>query len=469
MRLFTATLLATIASCLGLIMPLVLRWMVDGPLTRGEPSGVWLGGLALFLIGAAEAAIFGVRRWLVARPLAEVEASMRTALYRHLQRLPIPFHDRWPSGQLLSRGTADLGLLHGFLALSSTFLIVNGVTMALGCVILLTQQWTLGLVLLAPALPLTLLSALFEARYALVTRRAQDQNGNLTTVIEESILGIRVIKGFGRHESQVRAFQRLARQIHGTELHKARLFAGLSRFFVTLPEIAVGTTLVLGAVQVADGTLSSGTLLAFLATALVLRPVVESTGALLAMCNQAATAADRYFDIMDTPVPPDSPERHNLSTRPGSPVSAPRRATVSGPAGLAFDKVEFRYPDALPGAPAVLQDVDLRIAAGETVALVGATGSGKTTLACLVPRLYEVTGGRITLGGRDIAEMPVAELRASVGVGFEDPTLFSGSVADNVLLGGEAVTAADCARALTIARADDFVAALPNGEHTDVG
>ncbi len=458
LRLLFAALLATIASCLGLLMPLVLKWMADGPLTDGDPSGVWWGGLALLLLGVAEAAIFGVRRWLVARPLAEVEASMREALYHHVQRLPISFHDRWSSGQLLSRATSDLGLIHAFLALPLTFLVVNAATILVGCLILLSQHWALGLVLLAPAVPLMVVSSYFEARYALASRQAQDHSGDLTTVIEESVMGIRVIKGFGRHESQAHAFWELARRVRGAELHKARLLAGVSALFVALPEIAVGATLVLGACQVADGTLSPGTLLAFLATALVLRPVVESTGSLLALSHEAATAVDRYLDVMARP---RLPELEPTPTR--RPTFAP------GPAGLAFEKVEFRYPGAPSDAPAVLRGVNLRIAPGETLALVGATGSGKTTLASLVPRLYEPTGGRITVDGQDIADMPRAELRGRIAVAFEDSALFSATIAENVAMGAETASDADAARALRVAQADSFVHLLSEGPDTMVG
>jgi len=427
-RLLLACVLATVASGLGLVMPLVLKWMVDGPLTSGDSSGIWWGGLLLVSLGAAEAGIFGVRRRLTARPLAEVEASMREALYRRLQRLPIAFHDRWSSGQLLSRGIADLSLVRGFLSLPLVFLTANAVTFAAGCVILLAQQWTLDLVLLVPAVPLTVLCSWFQTRHVLASRRAQDLSGDLTTLVAESIRGIRVIKGLGRHDSQTRAFRELVLQIRGDELDKARLLANLSGMFVVLPEVAIATTLASGAVQVADGTLSAGALLAFLTTVLVLRPVAESTGSLLAMSNQAATAVARYRDIMDEPLPtPDDVHDTRLP--------APR-----GPAVLAFENVHFRCPSAAPDAPEVLRGVELRVEPGETVALVGATGSGKTTLVGLVPRLYEPTAGRITLDGQNIAGLPRSRLRTMVAVAFEDPALFSRSVIENVVMGAEAFT-----------------------------
>ncbi|MEU6464963.1 ABC transporter transmembrane domain-containing protein [Streptomyces sp. NPDC046976] len=625
-RLLTAALVAIVASCTGLVIPLVLKWMVDGPVADRDPAGVWLGALYLLLLGIAEAVLFGIRRWLVARPLSRVEAGMRADLYRHLQRLPVAFHDRWASGQLLSRGTTDLMLLRMFLAFPLTFLLVNGVTILVGVAIMLAQDWLLGLVVLVPAVPVLWTCVIFEGRYARVARRAQDQVGDLTTLVEESVLGIRVVKGFGRHRSQARAFDALCADLRGTELHKARLLATIWGVIVTLPEVAIGAALVLGAVQVADGDLSAGTLVAFLSTALALRWPVESIGFLLAMSQEAATATERYFEAMDeapegesaggpresAPEPgedaPHDPASGPAGKRPlepagtrlldpasepvasglamaeptgdvpldpasGSaasgpagkrplepagtrllgpvsepvasglamaeptgdvpldpasgpaasgpagkrplepagtrpldpasepaasglamaeptgdvpldpasasapvPASAPASASAPAPesavfqgAGLRFENVRFRYPDAAPDSPPLLQHIDLHIRPGESMALVGATGSGKTTLTALVPRLHEVTSGRITLNGVDITAMPREELREKVAVAFEEPTLFSTTVGENVLMGAPDGTGADdLDRALAIARAE-FAHALPEGTGTRVG
>ncbi|MFF2716125.1 ABC transporter ATP-binding protein [Streptomyces sp. NPDC058011] len=453
-RLFTAAFVAIVASCLSLVIPLILKWMVDGPVADRDPGGVWLGALYLLLLGIAEAVLFGFRRWLVARPLAGVEASMRADLYRHLQRLPVAFHDRWPSGQLLSRGTTDLMLLRMFLAFPLTFLVVNAATILVGFVILFAQDWSLGLVLLAPAVPLIILCSVFETKYSLVARKAQDQVGDLTTVVEESVLGIRIVKGFGRHRSQAKAFKALSQRLRSTELGKARLLAGIWALITTIPELAIGAALVLGTIQVADGSLSAGTLVAFLSTALALRWPVESIGFLLAMSQEAATATDRYFEVMDA-----AEEEGAAAGRAGAP---------DAPAGLVFEGVEFRYPDAEPGSPPVLARLDLRVRPGETMALVGGTGSGKTTLTALVPRLHEVTGGRITLDGEDIAAMERSRLRELVSVAFEEPTLFSATVGENVRMGAEGADEEQVRRALAVAQAD-FVHALPKGLDTEVG
>ncbi|MFG2353617.1 ABC transporter ATP-binding protein [Streptomyces sp. NPDC048521] len=474
-RLFTAAFVAVVASCTGLVIPLVLKWMVDGPVAGRDPAGVWLGALYLLLLGIAEAVLFGIRRWLVARPLSHVEAEMRADLYRRLQRLPVAFHDRWASGQLLSRGTTDLMLLRMFLAFPLTFLLVNGVTILVGVVIMLLQDWVLGLVILGPAIPVMWTCVVFERRYAQVARRAQDQVGDLTTLVEESVLGIRIIKGFGRHRSQARAFRRLSGTLRGTELRKARLLATIWGVIVTLPEVAIGAALALGAVRVADGDLSAGTLVAFLSTALALRWPVDSIGFLLAMSQEAATATERYFEVMDEEPEDSAADGRAAGAEPVPGEATPRRRGQATPrpagtdTGLRFESVRFRYPDAPPGSPPLLAHIDLHIRPGESMALVGATGSGKTTLTALVPRLHEVTSGRITLNGVDITAMPREELRAKVAVAFEEPTLFSTSVGENVLMGAaDGAGKGDLDRALAVAQAD-FAHALPQGTDTRVG
>ncbi|MFB7101815.1 ABC transporter ATP-binding protein [Streptomyces hydrogenans] len=455
-RFFTAGAVAIVASCLSLVIPLVLKWLVDGPVADRDPGGVWLGALYLLLLGITEAVLFGLRRWLVARPLSSVEARMREDLYGRLQRLPIAFHDRWASGQLLSRGTTDLMIVRMFLAFPLTFLVVNGVTIVAGCALLLAQDWSLGLVLLTPVVPVMVLCSYFERRYGVVARRAQDQVGDLTTVVEESVLGIRIVKGFGRHRSQAESFRRLAELLRSTELSKARLLATIWALITVLPELAIGAALVLGTVRVADGDLSAGTLVAFLSTALALRWPVDSIGFLLAMSQEAVTATERYFEVMDAEEERDAP------------AGAP--AVRGSAAGLRFEGVSFRFPDAPEGAPPVLDGIDLHVRPGETLALVGATGSGKTTLTALVPRLHEASGGRILLDGEDIAVMERERLRTLVSVAFEEPTLFSASVGENVLMGADAAAGTpELDRALGIAQADGFVGRLPEGAGTQVG
>jgi ATP-binding cassette subfamily B protein len=460
-RLGGAAVVAILASLISLVIPLVLKWLVDGPIADGDTAGVWLGALWVLLLGLAEAVLFGLRRWMVARPLSGVEAGMREALYRRLQRLPIAFHDRWASGQLLSRATTDLMIIRMFLAFPLTFLLVNGVTILVGVIVMLVMDPALGLVVLVPVIPVIVVCSIFEKRFSEASRTAQDQVGDVTTLVEESVLGIRVIKGFGRHRSQADAFRELTRRLRGTELRKARLLGAIMTVIVALPELAIAACLVLGTMRVADGTLSAGTLVAFLSTALALRWPVDSIGFLLAMSQEAATATARYFEVLDT-----EPESHAAA----GPAAAPKAAlTVKEHGGLRLEGVRFRFPDAPEDAPPVLDGVDLHVRPGESLALVGVTGSGKTTLTSLVPRLHEVTEGRITLDGVDITTMPREVLRSRVAVAFEDPTLFSATVGENVLMGAAGRPGPeDLERALAVAQAQ-FVHALPQGVDTQVG
>ncbi|MFJ6213086.1 ABC transporter ATP-binding protein [Streptomyces sp. NPDC092296] len=476
--LVASTSAALVASGAALVVPLVLGRIVDGPVAHHDTAALWpLAGL-LLLLGVAEAGLFGLRRWLVARPLARVERTLRRDLYGRLQRLPISFHDRWASGQLLSRATSDLYTLRLFLAFVLVFLVVNTAAFLAGVGIMFSLDWRLGLILVLPVGPLVVLCSSFESRYSTAARRAQDQIGDLATVVEESVLGIRILKAFGRHRSMARRFRAQAHELRSTELHKARLLADLWAVIVGLPEIALGTALCVGCVQVAHGHLSAGTLVAFLSTALALRWPVESLGWLLAYSNEAATAADRLFEVLDTP---EAEQQDAARTTPDRPARAfsgdgdgdrDRDGDGDGDGGqrdgIRFTGVRFRYPDAPADTPDLLRGVDLHIRAGETMALVGATGSGKTTLTALLPRLYDTTAGRVTVDGTDVRDLPRHELRARVAVAFEEPTLFSASVRENVLMGAPDAGPQALERALDTAQAG-FVRSLPDGVDTQVG
>ncbi|WP_111556107.1 ABC transporter ATP-binding protein [Kitasatospora sp. SolWspMP-SS2h] len=451
-RIFGSMAAAGLASLSVLAVPVVLRRIVDGPVAHRELSALWpLAGL-LLLLGVAEAVLFGVRRVIVARPLARVETRLRGELFAKLQRLPISFHDRWPSGQLLSRATSDLFVLRLFLAFPLVFLVVNSTVFLTGTALMFALDWRLALITVLPAIPLLYFTRRFEAGYSAASRLAQDQNGDLATVVEESVLGIRVLKAFGRHRTMAEEFRRHSAALRETELRKAGLLGNLWAVIVGLPELALGGALAAGAVLVAHDRLSVGTLVAFLSTALALRWPVESLGWLLGFAAEAASAANRYFEVMDEPEPADPPSG----------------LAPSDDRGIRFTGVRFRYPDAPAGSPDLLAGVDLHVRPGETLALVGATGSGKTTLTALLPRLYEPTAGSITLDGTDLRDVPRAELRRDLAVAFEEPTLFSATVRENVLMGAPDATPEQVAAALATAQAG-FVDRLPDGLDTEVG
>jgi ATP-binding cassette subfamily B protein len=449
---------AVFAAACGLAFPLVIGAIIDGPIARHDMPGLVWPGLALLGLGIGEAVLFFLRRILIARPAMRVEAHMRQDLYTKLQRLPVSFHDRWPAGQLLSRAVSDLSTIRRFLSFALIFLFVNVTMFAVGVVFLVILDWMLGLIVAVLALPLVIVSFIFESRYRVLSRRAQDQSGDLATVVEESVLGIRILKAFGRSRHLSRRFVRDAIALQDTELAKAKVLARLWAAIVALPEVALTVALLLGIQQVAAGSLTAGVLVSFFGVAMALRWPVESIGWLLALTNETAAASERYFEVMDTPETLNSPE---------APASA---GPVQG--RLTFAGVRFAFHDANPAHPPVLRGIDLDLQPGETVALVGATGSGKTTLTALVNRLHDVSGGAITLNGTDIRDLHLTDLRRRVAVAFEEPTLFSASVRENVLLGspdlgGDEADAA-VARALRVAHAE-FVYQLPWGLDTRIG
>ncbi len=408
----------------------------------------------LLILGVFEAVLFHVRRLLASRPVVRVEQAMREDLYAKLQSLPIAFHDRWPAGQLISRAASDLGIIRRFMGFGAVFLVVNIGTFVVGVVVLMTLSVPLGLIVGALAIPLVGLSTFYERKYQSLTRRSQDQAGDLTTTVEESVLGIRIVKAFGRSAHLARKFLEQARELRGTELEKARVISMLWAVVVMLPELALGIALIFGIRQVAQGQLTSGELVAFFGVAMGLRWPIDSIGWLLAIANDTAAATDRFFEVMDSEVTISSPDR---------PESAPSRA-----GRLHFSDVGFRFQDAKPDTQPLLSGLDLDITPGETVAVVGATGSGKTTLTSLVDRLYDVTSGSITLDGVDLRELDLADLRQRVAIAFEEPTLFSASVRENVLLGRPDGTDDEVREALQIAQAG-FVDDLPWGLDTRIG
>ncbi len=453
--LLLSALAALVATLCGVAFPLVIQDIIDGPITEGNLSGLWAPGAVLLGLGVAEAALFWARRMLSARPTMRVEASMRAAIYEHLQRLPVAFHDRWPAGQLMSRAVADLATIRRFLAFGLVFLFVNLATFVVGVIILLVLSPPLGAIVAVMAVPLVGLCFFYETRYQVLARRSQDQVGDLATMVEESVLGIRILKAFGRSGHLARRFAREAAQLRSTEMTKAGVVSKLWASVIVVPELAFGLALFLGIGEVASGALTAGTLVAFFGVALSLRWPIDSIGWLLAMTNDAASATERYFEVMSAPVSITSPAQPDRS-------QAPRRGH------LRFESVRFRFADTPPERGDLLRGVDLDIRPGETVALVGATGSGKTTLTALVNRLYDVTGGRITLDGTDIRAMELADLRRRIAIAFEEPTLFSASVRENVLLGFPDGTDEDVWAALQLAQAD-FVAELPWGLDTRIG
>ncbi|MCL1870677.1 MAG: ABC transporter ATP-binding protein/permease [Promicromonosporaceae bacterium] len=448
------------ASLAALGIPRVLQHLVDGPLAQGARTGdtaaLWGAMGLVLLLGLAEAGLILVRRSLVMLPGTNIESSMRMVLFRHLQDLPVAFHDRWAGGQLLSRSMSDLGLLRRWIVFGLLQLVVSFATVIIGVGVLAATTGWLGFVYLVGAIPVTVLAFRFSRRYRTISRRSQDQAGDLATRVEESVHGIRVLKAFGRGRDALATFTGEAEKLRTTELAKARAQAQVNVALTLIPELTLAVCLAIGAWQASQGTITVGALTAFFATAAVINGPVVDLGMTLSMTLNARTAVDRFFDVITTANPLTDPE---------DPI------TPADPHGhVVLRDVTFRYDDA---KDPVLEHVDLDLPVGTTTALVGLTGSGKSTLAMLIPRLYDVTGGTVEIDGVDVRRMTRADVRRNVAVAFEDPTLFSASVRENVLLGVDDATPGALkeellAEALDVAQAH-FAANLPQGVETRIG
>ncbi|MFF0541633.1 ABC transporter ATP-binding protein [Nocardia thailandica] len=456
-KLILATVLLLAAATTELIIPVIIARVIDGPIARGDFAGVLPAALVVLALGLFDAVTAWFRRLLIAGSTTTLEVSLRAALFSRLQALAIGRHDGWQSGQLLSRAVEDLPTIRRCFAFTVVFLSVNFAIIPIGLAVLFVMNWQVGLIFTVTVVPLTWFCLRFVQRFQIASRRAQDQAGDLATIAQESAQGVRVLKALGRGPFFGLRFTALSRELRRTELEKVRLDATLWATLVSLPSIAIALVLGVGAYSVVHGTMTLGTLVASVSVATFLQFPIIWAGFNLSDLFNARTAADRFWEIMDTPLD---------IVDPADPVELPD--PVRGE--LVLDRVRFSYPP-VDGGPRtdVLTEVSLRVRPGETVALVGATGSGKTALLELVPRLYDVTGGRITIDGVDIATLRLSRLRQLVTVAFEEPVLFSASVRENVALGDPGASDADVHRALDIAQASDFVAALPWGLDTRIG
>ncbi|MDR7082582.1 ATP-binding cassette subfamily B protein [Arthrobacter ginsengisoli] len=457
-RLVMGLLSALLASVVALTIPQVLRVLVNESLRPGgSADAVWTASLVILGLGVTEAGLVALRRQFVINPATTVETRMRVSLYDHLQDLTVSFHDRWGSGQLLSRAMTDLNFLRRWMAFGAIMLVVTTLTVVIGVVVMFTMSWQLALIFLAAAVPIMVYGFRFRTRFSKVARRSQDQAGDLATTVEESVHGIRVLKAFGRSREALENFNGQAEELRRTEIVKAKHLATFSLVVTLLPELALGAGLVVGVLLASTGELSIGALVAFFATAAVIATPVEFSGLLLAMALNAKSVLDRHFEVMDSV---------NTITSPAQPR---RPAELKG--ALSFNSVTFAYEDA-PDKP-IVKGISLAVEPGETMALVGITGSGKSALLQLVPRLYDVTEGAITIDGVDLREFSVEELRTVVAVAFEDTTLFSSSVRENVMLGAPAGLPAEEREAsfeqtLDVAQAH-FAYSLPDGPDTLIG
>jgi ATP-binding cassette subfamily B protein len=441
-----ASLVATVA------IPLMTKAVIDGPVRHQDQRGLWVLGAAAMGVGISEAVLWFIRRWLVARATMGVEADIRKDLYARLQILPMSFHGRWQSGQLLSRIMNDLSTIRRFMSFGMVFLLLNIIQITVVTAILLAMYWPLGVVVLVSIVPITLTVLHFQQSYTRLSRLAQDQSGHVATHVEESALGVRVVKSFGREDYVYDRFDEQLTNLYDTQVGRVSVSAKFWTLLEVIPNLTLIVVLGFGAYAAGHGYVTMGTLVAFITMMLSLVWPIASLGFLLSMTQESFTAANRIAEIFDAP--------KEITDGPSN--EAPRGGR------LELVDVGFRFPDSDTWA---LRHVSVTVEPGETLALVGSTGSGKSVLASLLSRLYDVTEGEIRIDGRDIRELSLAALRQAVATAFEDPTLFSMSVAENLALGRSSTDPAtdeQLAQAIEIAAAQ-FVYDLPFGLDTRIG
>jgi ATP-binding cassette subfamily B protein len=481
---FRTQMIVMFAAALGAVaaeitIPLLTKAVVDGAIAHGDKGLLIPLALAAIALGAAVGLMNMTRRWIQSGAVANIEKSIRDDLYAHLQRLQASFHDNWQSGQLLSRATTDLSSIRRFAGFGLIFLVTNVMTFIAVVALLIHLNWWLGLVtgvVFAPVLPVCFR---FEKRYRVLSRRVQDQQGDLATLIEEAATGVRVLKALGRGPQAAARHHAQAAEVCRTQVEKAGLLGSFWALLDLIPNAVIGLIIVLGAIAVSTHSLTLGGLVAFITLALELVWPVEAMGYIIASGQEAATAAQRVLEIFDTePEITDKDHDHDPERAGVRAVvpSAVRRRGIPGPRGsepgrsatrghLVFDHVAFSYPGA---DEPVLRDIVLDLAPGQTVVLTGATGSGKSTLLQLVPRLADVTSGSVRLDGTDVRDLPLGRLRTAVGCAFEDATLFSASVRENVTFGAPDADEGAVEAALTAAQAR-FAYDLPWGLDTRIG
>jgi ATP-binding cassette subfamily B protein len=434
-----------------LAIPLIAKAAIDGPIHDGNKRGLVPLLVLAVVLGLFELSLTYRRRLTLARVSTSVETELRDDFYEQLQRLEVGFHDRWQSGQLLSRANSDISLIRRFAAFGAVFLLIVIMEVIAIFALLLSLDVPLGLLTIATAIPVLLLCRRFERTYHVVVREIQDQTGDLTTMLEEAARGIRVLKSFGRGDEMFKRYDARCRQLRETELERVKIHTQFIWVLGLIPNLTLAAVLLAGALAVSSGALTVGGLVAFVSYLLILVFPIEELAWILAMAEEAETAAGRVWEVFDTE--PFIADRPNAAT------------LVRAVGEVRFDDVHFAYPGS---ERAVLRGLDLAIHPGETLALVGATGSGKTTVATLLVRLHDATGGKVTLDGHDVRDLTLRSLRAQVGFAFEEPTLFSASVRENLLIGHPDATEAEIEAALAVAQAS-FAFDLPWGLDTRIG
>jgi ABC-type multidrug transport system fused ATPase/permease subunit len=427
------------------------RSVIDSALLHRDTHTLWVAVGAILGLGALRAALMAGRRLISGRQALDVEMDLRSSLYAHLVRLSFGFYDRHQTGQLMSRASVDLQGVRFFLGYGLIFFFQNVLTVASVTAVLFFFEWRLALIVLAVTPALVALAYRYSHVAHPTLRDVQQKLADVATVAEENIVGVHVVKAFAQEPAEQEKFVRRSEHVFRQTLRANRQRATYVPLISFVPLLAQAAVLLAGARMVAHGTLSPGSFVAFnLYLAMLVTPL-RSLGMWIGQAQRATAAGERIFEVIDEP--------EEVANRPTA------SELPDGDGAIRFEHVSFEY---LPGRP-VLRDVDLAVAAGSTVALIGHTGSGKTTLTSLVPRFYDVQSGRVTIDGIDVRDVTLGSLRREVGVIAQDPFLFSASVRDNIAFGRAGLSQAEVESAARAAQAHEFVARLPNGYDTVIG
>jgi ATP-binding cassette subfamily B protein len=429
----------------------VTKHVIDGALTPHDSHKLWLFVWAIVALGVVRAALMAGRRLISGRQALAVEMDMRQGLYAHLVRLSFGFYDRHQTGQLMSRATVDLQGVRFFLGYGLIFFFQNALTVVSVTAVLLVFEWKLALIALAITPVLVVLAYRYSHVAHPTLRDVQQKLADVATVAEENIVGVHVVKSFAQEPQERAKFDARSEAVFDQTIRANRQRALYVPLISWVPLVAQGAVLLVGARMVTHGSLTVGGFVAFnLYLGMLVMPL-RSLGMWVGQAQRATAAGERIFEIMDAP--------EEIADR--------ARAVELPPGGgdLRFDRVGFEYMDGRP----VLEDVDLHVVEGRTIALIGHTGSGKTTLTSLVPRFYDATSGRVLVDGVDVRDVTLRSLRRAIGVIPQDPFLFSATVRENITFGAPDLSDEEVERIARLAQAHEFVERLPDGYDTVIG
>jgi ABC-type multidrug transport system fused ATPase/permease subunit len=427
------------------------RGVIDQALVDHDTTQLWLYVGAIAGLGLASSVLMLGRRLISGKQALDVEMDMRQGIYSHLVRLSFGFYDRHQTGQLMSRATVDLQGVRFFLGYGLIFFFQNILTVASVTVVLFFFEWRLALVVLAVTPFIVALAYRYSHVAHPTLRDVQQKLADVATVSEENIVGVHVVKAFAQEPAEEEKFRGRNEALFAQTIRANRQRATYVPLLSFVPLLAQAAVLLFGARMVAHGSLTVGSFVSFnLYLALLVMPL-RSLGMWIGQAQRATASGERIFQVLDEP--------EEIADKPAAVELPP------GEGEIRLENVSFSY---LPGRP-VLERIDLALDAGTTLALIGHTGSGKTTLASLVPRFYDVDTGRVLVDGVDVRDVTLASLRREIGVIPQDPFLFSTTVRENIAFGRPEMTDAEIERVARLAQAHEFVERLPQGYETVIG